>query len=51
MIAAPYRGLAPFTEADAALFFGREKTRRVVVANMESEPLTILDGPSGVGKT
>src|SRR5215208_4932410 len=51
MSVAPYRGLAPFTEDDAALFFGRETMRRVVVANMESESLTILYGPSGVGKT
>lgn len=50
-VAAPYRGLGAYSEADAPFFFGREAQRRLVVANMMSEPLTILYGPSGVGKT
>jgi hypothetical protein len=51
VLTAPYRGLVPYGEADAPFFFGRDTDRRLVVANMESEPLTTLFGPSGVGKT
>ena len=51
IVGSPYRGLVPFSEDDAPFFFGRESQKRLVVANMMSEPLTILYGPSGVGKT
>ena len=30
----PYRGLRPYTEADAAFFFGREAEREIVAANL-----------------
>ena len=51
--ASPYRGLAPFeeTELDALLFFGREREREVVTANLIASRLTVLYGPSGVGKS
>ena len=51
--ASPYRGLAPFeeTELDALLFFGREQEREVVTANLAASRLTVLYGPSGVGKS
>jgi len=50
---APYRGLAPFgdSELDALLFFGRERETEVAVANLIAARLTILYGPSGVGKS
>jgi WD40 repeat protein len=49
----PYKGLAPFedSEQDALLFFGRERECEVVVANLVASKLTVLYGPSGVGKS
>ena len=51
--ASPYRGLAPFedTELDALYFFGRERDTEIVVANLIASRLTVLYGPSGVGKS
>jgi WD40 repeat protein len=51
--ASPYKGLAPFgdSELDALLFFGRERDREIVVANLIAARLTVLYGPSGVGKS
>jgi WD40 repeat protein len=51
--ATPFKGLAPFqdTELDALLFYGREREREVVVANLLASRLTVLYGASGVGKT
>jgi WD40 repeat protein len=51
--APPYKGLAPFedSELDALLFFGREREREVIVANLLASKLTVLYGPSGVGKS
>src|SRR5436190_1662720 len=52
-VASPYKGLAPFedSEVDAPLFFGRERETEVIVANMLASKLTVLYGPSGVGKS
>jgi WD40 repeat protein len=47
----PYKGLTPYTEADAAFFFGRETEREIIVANLMAARLTVLYGPSGVGKS
>jgi WD40 repeat protein len=49
----PFKGLAAFqdTELDALLFYGREREREVVVANLLASRLTVLYGASGVGKT
>jgi hypothetical protein len=49
--ASPYRGLRPYTEAEAAFFFGRESEGEIVAANLLGAPLTLLYGPSGVGKS
>jgi hypothetical protein len=42
--ASPYKGLAAFadSELDALFFFGREREREVIVANMLASRLTIL---------
>jgi len=50
---APYQGLAPFTESDddAQRFFGRDEEVRIIAANLVASRLTILYGPSGVGKS
>ena len=49
----PYKGLSPFgdSDLDALLFFGRERDREIVVANLIASRLTVLYGPSGVGKS
>jgi WD40 repeat protein len=49
----PYKGLAAFEDSDldALLFFGREREREVIVANLLASKLTVLYGPSGVGKS
>jgi WD40 repeat protein len=47
----PYQGLRAFGEEDTDFFFGRTRDIRLVVANLFAAPLTVLYGPSGVGKT
>jgi WD40 repeat protein len=49
----PFKGLAAFedSELDALFFFGREREREVLVANLVASRLTVLYGESGVGKT
>jgi WD40 repeat protein/flagellar biosynthesis GTPase FlhF len=49
----PFKGLVPFgdSDLDALLFFGREREREIVVANLMASRFTVLYGPSGVGKT
>ena len=51
--ASPFKGLAAFedSELDALFFFGRERERAVLVANMLAARLTVLYGESGVGKS
>jgi len=53
IIDSPYKGLDPFGESDvdALLFFGREREREIVVANLIASRLTVLYGPTGVGKS
>lgn len=48
----PYRGLEPFTEADAEFFFGRARAAESLVERLQREPrfLAVL-GPSGSGKS
>jgi WD40 repeat protein len=49
----PYKGLAAFEDSaiDALLFFGRERDSQVIAANLMASRLTVLFGPTGVGKT
>jgi WD40 repeat protein len=49
----PYKGLTPFsdTAVDAMFFFGRERDVEIVCANVLASRLTVLYGPSGVGKS
>jgi hypothetical protein len=49
--AGPYKGLVPYSAADAAYFFGRDLDREVVGANLRGTRLTLLYGASGVGKS
>jgi WD40 repeat protein len=50
-IRSPYRGLIPYSEKDAPYFFGRDRDRQVISANLQASRLTLLYGASGVGKT
>ena len=47
----PYQGLIPYTEDDAAYFFGRDTARDIVMDNLLAYRMSILYGPSGVGKS
>lgn len=47
----PYKGLQPYTEADRAFFFGRERDAEIIASNLYASPLTVLYGESGVGKS
>ena len=48
---APYVGLRPFRVEDNDRFFGRAKESHEVAALWRANKLTVLYGPSGVGKT
>jgi hypothetical protein len=47
----PYPGLAPFQITDTNYFFGRSRDRAVVADTLVASRITILYGPSGVGKS
>ena len=47
----PYPGLQPFFVEDEAFFIGRARDVRLIVASLFASPLTLLYGPSGVGKS
>lgn len=49
--ATPYKGLMPYSEEDAPFFFGRDAEREIITANLMASRLTLLYGPSGVGKS
>lgn len=47
----PWPGPRPYTEADRALFFGREDEKYEVLERLDPERLMLLTAPSAVGKT
>jgi len=47
----PFPGLAPFTEADAAYFFGREAEVEELWRRIPARRLLAVIGPSGAGKS
>jgi hypothetical protein len=47
----PYRGLLPFREEDAGLFFGRDKAVEELLAHIREHSLITLVGRSGSGKS
>ena len=47
----PFRGLLPFEEQHAALFFGRDKEIREVAERLEQRRLLAVTGVSGSGKS
>jgi hypothetical protein len=50
-VACPYVGLVPFSEKDAQFFYGRKEESKIIAANLRAARLTLLYGPSGVGKS
>jgi len=47
----PYAGLTPYQRSDAEYFFGREEERRVIALKLMAARMTLVYGPSGVGKS
>ena len=47
----PYKGLAAFGEADAGDFFARDELTEATVNKVTTGALTLVVGPSGVGKS
>lgn len=47
----PFRGLRPFTERHASLFFGRNADIGAFVERLRTEPVLPVVGPSGAGKS
>src|SRR5690349_9773822 len=47
----PYKGLTHYSEEDAPFFFGRDSEREIITANLLAYRLTLVYGPSGVGKS
>ncbi|MFF8103622.1 hypothetical protein ACF07S_28555 [Streptomyces sp. NPDC016640] len=47
----PYAGLAAFREADAGVFFGRERLTGALVEHLKERRLLVLFGASGSGKS
>jgi formylglycine-generating enzyme required for sulfatase activity len=48
---APFIGLTPFTQADCALFFGRDREISELLGKIQASPLVLLTGKSGAGKS
>lgn len=47
----PYQGLEPYSEEDAAYFFGRSAWREIIADHLCGYRVTVLYGASGVGKS
>ena len=47
----PYVGLTFYTQQDAAMFFGRDTERTVLISNLRAARLTLLYAQSGAGKS
>src|SRR5678815_3249670 len=47
----PYRGLRSFDSEHRAVFFGRDPDIRAVFERIRAEPLVVIAGDSGVGKS
>ncbi len=47
----PYRGLLPFSESDAKVFYGREQLAEKLAARVSRGGLVVVTGASGSGKS
>jgi WD40 repeat protein/DNA-binding SARP family transcriptional activator len=50
-VANPYKGLLPFEESDAGVFFGREALTQELIARLGTDRFLAVVGPSGSGKS
>ncbi len=48
---APYVGMRPFEETERRIFFGRDRDATLLASKVFSARLTVLYGPSGIGKS
>jgi DNA-binding SARP family transcriptional activator len=51
VVTCPFKGLAAYQVADAALFHGRARLVDRLVARLVDSPLVVVSGPSGAGKS
>jgi hypothetical protein len=51
LMARPYKGLARFDPADADFYFGREDTVKALLGRLERDPVALIVGASGSGKS
>jgi WD40 repeat protein len=47
----PYQGLEPFTVKQAGMFFGRDADIAALAERVRTQPVVVVAGPSGVGKS
>jgi len=47
----PWRGLKPYDSSDSNLFFGRKRASEQLLAQVLRDPLVVVTGPSGTGKS
>jgi hypothetical protein len=47
----PYRGLEPFTAEHAEVYFGRDRDVDLLAARVKAQPVVVVVGSSGVGKS
>ena len=47
----PYRGLRPFESEHATMFFGRQRETAELLARLRGQPLLLVAGRSGAGKS
>ena len=50
-MANPYQGLNAFGEDDAGRFFGREEAVKTLLDKLRDQPVALVIGPMGSGKT
>ena len=50
-LGSPYVGLKPYTQENAAMFFGRDREQTVLISNLRASRLTLLYAQSGAGKS
>jgi WD40 repeat protein len=47
----PFMGLSSYNEADTNLFYGRDRVVESLLAKVRKQPLTVVSGASGTGKS
>ncbi|MDW3650440.1 MAG: caspase family protein [Bacteroidia bacterium] len=47
----PFMGLASYDEADSNFFFGRDRVIEALIEKVKTNPLTVVSGASGTGKS